>query len=64
MGPVVLGLACTKFTSSYTRALTILDRVYATLITSIFTEIAVSSSFCQGEFCGYRSDSDHLSPSK
>ncbi len=61
MGPVVLGLAWTKFTSSYTHALTILYRVYATMITSIFAEIAVSGNFCQSEFCGYRLDSDHPS---
>ncbi len=34
----------TKITGSYTHALTIVDRVYATLFTSIFAEMAVSSN--------------------
>ncbi len=30
LGPMALGLACTKFTSSYTHTLTISDPVYTT----------------------------------
>ncbi len=42
---MALVLACMIFTSSYAHALTILDPVYATLFTSIFAEMAVSSNF-------------------